>query len=67
MAANRQDSHFQGGKATAPGMPSEPAAPPLPMHHRVKLGHFDAAADNPFGTGKPSTENKIANNERKTW
>lgn len=65
--ADRQDSHYPGGKATAPGAPREDAAPPLPMHHRIKLGHFDAGSENPNGVGKPSTENKIANNQRKTW
>jgi hypothetical protein len=68
MAVDRQDSHFTGGAAkTQGGAPREEAAPPLPMHHRVKLGHFDAAATNPNGVGMPSTENKIANDQRKTW
>jgi hypothetical protein len=65
--ADKQDSHYPGGTATAPGAPREDAAPPLPMHHRVKLGHFDAAATNPFGTGMPSKDLKIANNDRKTY
>lgn len=65
--ADRQDSHFQGGAAKQGSAPSEQAAPPLPMHHRVKLGHFDAASSNPNGEGMPSTALKVANNQGKTY
>lgn len=66
--AERQDSHYPGGISKAGGgAPREDAAPPLPMHHRVKLGQFDAASSNPNGVGMPSTDNKIANNQGKTW
>lgn len=62
------DSHFKGGVATGlPKYEDKGTKGPVPMHHRLKLGHLDAAHDNPYGTGRPSTESKIANDQRKTW
>jgi hypothetical protein len=45
---------------------AETAPPgPVPFHRRAKMGATGAElASNPYGNGKPSTENKIANDRK---
>ncbi len=47
----KSDSH----RPASGGAPKEDAKPPLPMHHRLKLGQTDGTSD-PYGDGQPSSK-----------
>ena len=59
----KNDSHLSGKAST--GMSEARPPGPVPRRHLGRLGHD--IVSNPQGAGKPSTEVKIANSDRKTY